>query len=158
MAGPPWTNPGGRILPQYPHASGYSSAGTVLATGDAVKAWQPGDHPTGDDVWVIPLDGSAPRNVTNLAPAQEPSTFCETNLSMVRASKPAWSPDDTRVAFLESATSDVSSGGVSDVGVVDSNGRHRVTVFSSPRPAHCDPHTGMSSAPRGEILAVLGWS
>ncbi|TML41830.1 MAG: hypothetical protein E6G27_06075 [Actinobacteria bacterium] len=121
-------------------------------------AWQPGDHPTGDDVWVVPLDGSAPRNVTNLAPAQEPSTFCETNLSMVRASKPAWSPDDTHVAFLESATSDVSSGGVSDVGVVDSSGRHRVTVFSSPRPAHCDPRTGMSQAPRGEIVAVLGWS
>ena len=65
---------------------------------------------------------------------------------------------DTHIAFLESATSDVSSGGVSDVGVVDSSGRHRVTVFSSPRPAHCDPRTGMSQAPHGEIVAVLGWS
>jgi Tol biopolymer transport system component len=121
-------------------------------------AWQPGDHSTGEDVWVIPLDGSTPRNVSNLAPAQEPSTFCETNLSPVRANQPAWSPDDAHIAFLESATYDVSSGGVSDVGVVDSSGRHRVTVYSSPRPAHCDPHTGMSQAPRVEIVAVLGWS
>jgi threonine dehydrogenase-like Zn-dependent dehydrogenase len=44
LLGPPWRNPGGRTLPVYPHATGYSNAARVLAVGEAVTSWKPGDR------------------------------------------------------------------------------------------------------------------
>jgi 2-desacetyl-2-hydroxyethyl bacteriochlorophyllide A dehydrogenase len=44
LAGPPWTNPGGRTSPVYPSTSGYSNAGVVLATGEGVTSWKVGDR------------------------------------------------------------------------------------------------------------------
>jgi len=44
LLGPPWKNPGGRTLPQYPHATGYSNAAHVVAVGEGVSTWQPGDR------------------------------------------------------------------------------------------------------------------
>jgi hypothetical protein len=128
----------------------------AVRTRYEMTPWSPGDHPTGDDVWVVPIDGSPPTNITNLAPSGEPATYCEAYLSLVRATEPMWSPDDARVAFLASATNDAP--GAASIGVVDTSGHHRTMVYNSPRSAHCDSHSGMSPGPPDEAVVVLGWS
>src|SRR5688572_24100732 len=44
LLGPPWTNPGGRTMPNYPHHTGYSNAGRVVAVGEGVTTWKVGDR------------------------------------------------------------------------------------------------------------------
>jgi len=44
LEGRPWKNPGGRTLPVYPHTAGYSNAGVIVAVGEGVSPWQPGDR------------------------------------------------------------------------------------------------------------------
>ncbi|HET6320129.1 MAG TPA: chlorophyll synthesis pathway protein BchC, partial [Chloroflexota bacterium] len=44
LLGPPWTNPGGRTLPTYPHYTGYSNAARVVAVGQGVTTWSEGDR------------------------------------------------------------------------------------------------------------------
>ncbi|MGI8424141.1 MAG: zinc-dependent alcohol dehydrogenase [Chloroflexota bacterium] len=44
LLGPAWTNPGGRTLPTYPHYTGYSNMGRVVAVGQGVTAWKEGDR------------------------------------------------------------------------------------------------------------------
>ncbi len=47
LTGPPWMNPGGKMVPKYPNWAGYSNAGIVVDTGKDVKNWKPGDRIAG---------------------------------------------------------------------------------------------------------------
>ena len=44
LHGPPWTNPGGRTMPNYPTSAGYSNAGRVVAVGEGVTTLAVGDR------------------------------------------------------------------------------------------------------------------
>lgn len=44
FAGPRWTKPDGTVVPQYPASPGYSSAGEVVAIGEDVRDFAPGDR------------------------------------------------------------------------------------------------------------------
>ena len=44
LHGPPWTNPDGRTMPNYPSYTGYSNAGRVVALGEGVTSLKVGDR------------------------------------------------------------------------------------------------------------------
>ena len=68
FTGPPWTRPDGTTVPQYPTCPGYSAAGEVVAVGEEVRDFTPGDRvcssaphrllttlpASGDCLWKIP--------------------------------------------------------------------------------------------------------
>jgi dipeptidyl aminopeptidase/acylaminoacyl peptidase len=112
--------------------------------------WQPGDHPTGDDIYLIPVAGGTPRRLTHIAPTQEVNgAFCGAfGGVLIQASYPTWSPDDTKIAFLTNADHVDELGHFLDVAVVNSDGSHMRTVLRA-EPAHCDG--------KDRPFALLGW-
>jgi len=59
FTGPPWVRADGTTMPQYPTCPGYSSAGEVVAIGEEVRGFAPGDR----------VCSSAPHRLLNALPA-----------------------------------------------------------------------------------------
>jgi Tol biopolymer transport system component len=115
------------------------------------STWEPGDHLTGEDVWIIPIDGSPPTNVTNVAPSKELSADeCGAYGGvLVRATNPMWSSDDSMLAILTNVEHTSELGEPKDVAVANADGTDLRIVFQGPA---TDCATGSHPA-----LTLLGW-
>jgi WD40 repeat protein len=109
---------------------------------------------TGDDLWLIPLEGS-PLQLTHLAPPVSPViiTCPHTPITRIpRLGTPTWSPDDQHITFLNSYphTEDPTAW-VTDVYVIARDGTDSHALYR--QPITC-PTPGL----RGEgRLAIFGW-
>lgn len=118
--------------------------------GRSLAAFQAGQ------LWLIALDGGAPRQLTHLN-WSAPSTgwYCR-RLSgpVVELLGPVWSPDDSLIAFGSSDRHRMEFADPSvDIDVVQTDGSG-LKVVDAARPARCDPV--LYSVP--ERLTPLGWS
>jgi Tol biopolymer transport system component len=147
------------------HELAWSHDGTRLATTrlryqqyQGRTAWQAGDHHTGDDVWILDLHGAAPRNLTHLAPAQESSaSFCNASSSQtIHLEQPAWSPDDSQVAYLSNEQHQNQTSFILDVGAIRADGTGRRIVYHTP-PQRCVGAPGYQTATQVESVSLLGW-
>jgi len=112
---------------------------------------------TGSEVWLIPIDGRRPRQLTHLSPSQPTyADFCQlSGVEIVDVRHPLFSPDDSEIAFLSSARHGAEFAHVFDVAVVSTSGSGFSVVHTSPR-APC-PVPPASQPGSGDDVDVLGW-
>ncbi|MEY2472708.1 MAG: hypothetical protein QOK28_2037 [Actinomycetota bacterium] len=142
------------------HALSWSHHGGQLAAlrtryQDYPKPWQPGQSWIGDDVWILNVDGSAPRQLTNaIARGGLPdNAFCW-GYPMLDHATPRWSPDDTRLAF-ESTDKMIDTGRRNfDVAVADVATGAVTVAFRTPREL-CPANSNYGPVPGVE---VYGWT
>lgn len=116
------------------------------------SGYQPGDHHRGEDLWLLPLDGTAPQQLTRLAPPDEASTtFCGgSGATITFMRQPMWSPDDRQIAFLSNQGHLKTFGRLFDVWVaaVDGSGVHN--TYAAPQPT-CERQYP-------ETVTLYGWA
>jgi Tol biopolymer transport system component len=124
--------------------------------GRPVKPYQPGDHSTGDDIWILSIDASPPLQLTHTAPANElpDSAFCWNGYRIEHA-RPRWSPNDQQLAFTAHGAIIDTSGRNFDVAVADvATGAVRL-VFQAPRELCSREVVNVAPMPSTE---VYGWT
>jgi hypothetical protein len=108
-------------------------------------------HRTGDDLWLVPIDG-VPMQLTHLAPAKPLTGPCGNNPVNPEIRSPVWSIDDQEVAFLNPYAHPESLGIVTDVYVINRDGSGLHAVYR--QPTACPTRENMGEG----RLALFGWT
>jgi Tol biopolymer transport system component len=121
--------------------------------------WQPGMRDTGNDVWILSLDGGPPQNVTHLAPAVEAIVpGCGLfNPNRFNVEQPRWSNDDSQIAYLTNEDHRLEIRFVEDVAVVRTDGTQRHIVYRAPGQRCGGGLVTPGLQPTAEVVALLGW-
>lgn len=119
------------------------------------------DFPTGDDVWVIPVNGGRPRQLTHIAPDTHPqvSSCYGSGGTILKMETPVWSPDDRSIAFLSTHRYIQSFNPQYDVFTVSTTGGPVHLLRKTPAPA-CVANGGGAVGTRwlpSQQVALLGW-
>ena len=121
--------------------------------------WEPGDHDAADDIWIIPLDGSAPRNLTKFPTGTDSVIYC-TLLSAAypRPKTPLWSADDSQLAFLDNTAHLNEFGNTFDVSVINFDGSGRTTIYKAPLDACVRVDAINARVDTVEFVTLYGWA
>jgi Tol biopolymer transport system component len=114
---------------------------------------------TGNDVWILSLDGGPPQNVTHLAPAAEAIVpGCGLfNPNRFNVEQPRWSNDDSQIAYLTNEDHRLEIRFVEDVAVVRTDGTQRHIVYRAPGQSCGGGLVTPGLQPTAEVVALLGW-